>query len=396
MAIPGIALPQFDRRLIVLSIAQMVTGSALPVFFLITGLIGARLAPELRLSTLPMSVNVISIALSSALAGATMKKLGRKRGHLLGILITSVGAAIGAFALTRNSFEIYCFACIFVGIGFAFNNQIRFTAAEGAGDKAAAVHSWILTVTLVCAILGPWIAQVGRTASSSGEYVGSLLILLALLAGAFLTMLAFPAAVKVQAPTGETLGGNLGLVIRHPKFWLAAAGGMGSFATMSLLMSATPLQMSSIEHFSVNETTRTIQSHIVAMYLPSLFSGFLLFRLGVRRMFFIGVALFVVCITLAYHSSHFHHYWWALVLLGVAWNFLFVASSTTISISFTGSERFTAQGTNDAIVFGTQAIASLSAGWLLFEFGWTTLVLVPLPLLAVVTALALRDGRSRD
>ena len=117
------------------------------------------------------------------------------------------------------------------------------------------------------------------------------------------------------------------------------------------------------------------------MFLPSLFSGILLAKMGIRRLIAAGIFLFLLCIAIAYTGTTCHDYWWSLVLLGVGWNFLFLAGSTWVSQTYTGPERFAAQGLNDGLVYGTQSLASLAAGWLLFAYGWTTLVLIPLPLL---------------
>lgn len=378
-----ISIPKFTRHLTLLLIAQAISGSAGPVLFLVSGLLGPTLAPTLALTTLPMSLVVIGIAVASPLASWTMSRIGRKHGHLLGLSLTFAGTVTACIALMKSNFSIYCVGNTICGAGAAFNNQIRFTAAEKAGDQKALVHSWVLMFSLFAAILGPWIAEHGRDLLHAGPYTGSLVILAAMIACLMLLLLWLPSDMPVRLPPGSVAAHKISkrAVLSQPKFWLGACSGTASFATMTLLMSATPLQMHEISHFTSAETTSTIQSHIVAMFLPSLFSGVLLSYLGVRKLITLGVVIFAVCIGLAYQSSHFHHYWWALVLLGVGWNFLFLASSTWISQSFSGPERFVAQGANDLFVYGTQSLASLAAGGLLFAFGWKVLVLIPLPFL---------------
>lgn len=82
------------------------------------------------------------------------------------------------------------------------------------------------------------------------------------------------------------------------------------------------------------------------------------------------------------------------MLLGIGWNFLFLAGSTLLSLSFSGPDRFAAQGLNDTMVFGTQAMASLAAGWLLYTVGWQSMVLIPIPFLVLVLALVIGFGRK--
>lgn len=373
--------PTFDRQFVLLLIAQAISGSAPPVLFLISGLQAPAFSPSLALSTLPMSLFIVGIALASPIASSVMSKIGRKSGHLVGLLITLLGVALVSFTLYLEHFYGFCISNLICGLGVAFNNQIRFTAAEGAAqDQKALVHSWVLMCSLFAAILGPGILQYGKTMLPQGAYLGSLAILIAVLVGLTIVLLFLPTQ-QTSPPSGHLEKATPLDIVSQSKFWLAALCGICSFATMTLLMSATPIQMHTLAHFSAQETTFTIQSHIMAMFLPSLFSGMVLAWLGIRRLITAGISIFLICIALAYTSTTCHDYWWALVLLGVGWNFLFLAGSTWVSQSFTGAERFTAQGLNDALVYGTQALASLAAGWLLFAVGWTTLVLIPLPLL---------------
>ncbi|MBL7714937.1 MAG: MFS transporter [Bdellovibrionales bacterium] len=373
--------PRFTRQLVILLVAQAIMGSTVPVLFLISGLMGPKLSPSLKLSTLPMSLVIVGVALASPLAAWVMSKIGRRSGHFLGLGLTLVGVAVSGLGLWQKNFWVYCLACALCGTGSAFNNQIRFTAAESASDDKALVHSWVLMFSLFAAFLGPWIAQGGQNVLPYGEYTGSSAILFAVLALLGILMLALPKLKGGEAVATGKSKIRVRDVLKQGKFWVSALSGTASFATMTLLMSATPLQMNEVEKFSISETTMTIQSHIAAMFLPSLFSGVLLSWLGIRKLIGLGVGLFLVCIAIAFQSHHFHHYWWALVLLGIGWNFLFLAGSTWVSQSYSGPERFVAQGANDALVYGTQSLASLAAGWLLFAVGWQTLVLIPLPLL---------------
>lgn len=375
-------IPTFNRALIILLIGQAITASTVPVLFLISGLLGPQLSPTLTLSTLPISLVVVGLAIGSPTSAWVMSRLGRKQGHILGLLVTLAGVGLAGLSLKTFYFGGFCFSSLIAGFGCAFNNQIRFTAAENAGDQKALVHSWILMFGLAAAIIGSWMIQFGRTLIAGGEYIGSLALLFGGLTLFIILMTTLPytksAPVEKQEPSGESF---ILKVLYQPLFWACALCGISSFVTMTLLMSSAPLQMHTICHISTSATTMTIQSHIIAMYFPSLFSGFLLTRFGLRKLIGFGILLFLICIGIADHSTSCHDYWWSMVLLGIGWNFLFLAGSTGISQYFTGPERFAAQGLNDTLVYGTQAIASLSAGWLLFTIGWSKLILIPIPIL---------------
>lgn len=381
-------IPTFDRRLVILLGTQAISGATIPVLFLISGLLGAHLAPDLKISTLPMAGSVVGVALGSSLASWMMARLGRRRGHLIGLGITQAGVIFTAISLWQQHFIGFTLGCLLSGVGAAFNNQIRFSAAEGAGEQKALVHSWVLMCNLFAAFLGPAFVQYGKDMFTT-SYFGSLVLLLGGLLIASVSMSALP---EIKAAEEIPLTGNSSRnqVFKDSRFWLAALSGVASFATMTLIMSATPLQTHEIEHFTSDETTSIIRSHIVAMFLPSLFSGVLLSLLGAKKLVALGIGLFLTCIGITYMHSEFHHYWWSLVLLGVGWNFLFLASSAWISLSFHGSERFLAQGGSDTLVYSIQALASLAAGWLLFAVGWKNLILLPIPLLIFLLVLVLR------
>lgn len=372
-------IPTLNRRMVILFLTQAFSGATIPVLFLVSGLLGPKLAPNLKISTLPMSLTVVGVAIGSPLASWMMSLLGRRRGHLVGLIATQLGVALAGLSLWQSHFMGFSLGCLLSGLGSSFNNQIRFSAAEGAGEQKALVHSWVLMCSLFAALLGPAFVEYGKDLFPAA-YLGSLLFLFASLFLVSFVMLGLPEMAKSEELVEKTKKESK-VILQDLRFWLACLTGITAFATMTLIMSATPLQTHEVEHFSSSETTDIIRSHIVAMFLPSLFSGVLLAMIGAQRLVVLGVGLFLSCIGVSYFHSGFHHYWWALVLLGVGWNFLFLASSAWISLSFHGSERFFAQGANDALVYGTQALASLAAGWLLFEVGWQKLLLLPVPLL---------------
>ena len=134
--------------------------------------------------------------------------------------------------------------------------------------------------------------------------------------------------------------------------FLAAVGAaVVGYGVMSLVMTATPVSMHTIDHFSLEDTTWVIQSHIMAMYLPSLFSGFLIDKFGPVKIVFSGLVLMAVCLVVGYIERHLMHYWVALVLLGVGWNFLFLGGTTLLTKTYTAAERFKVQAFNDFLYF---------------------------------------------
>ena len=173
-------------------------------------------------------------------------------------------------------------------------------------------------------------------------------------------------------------------VVRQPVFIMAVLGGTAAYGTMTFIMTATPLSMHVHDGFSLAVTADVISSHVLAMYLPSLISGFLIERRGTIRMMGLGALALIVASIVGLQGHEVVHYWYTLVLLGVGWNFLYIGGTTMLTYTYKPQERFAAQGLNEFSVFGASALASLLAGTVIHFYGWFTLVILPIPLLLLV------------
>ncbi|MDH3410717.1 MAG: MFS transporter, partial [Gammaproteobacteria bacterium] len=173
-------------------------------------------------------------------------------------------------------------------------------------------------------------------------------------------------------------------IIRQPLFLVAVLGGTAGYGLMTLVMTATPLSMHINDGYSVEATANVIRGHVLGMYVPSLVSGLLIERLGVVRMMFIGALGLLATSIVGLQGQTVMHYWWALILLGVGWNFLYVGGTTMLTYTYSMAERFRAQAVNEFLVFGTSATASLLAGTVMFYFGWYRLMWIPIPILLIV------------
>ena len=152
---------------------------------------------------------------------------------------------------------------------------------------------------------------------------------------------------------------------------------------MSYIMTATPVSMHSMDGFSLEHTKFVIQSHVVAMFLPSLFTPIIVKLLGVSRMMLAGIVMYFICIAVAYADHMLVNYWVSLVLLGLGWNFLFIGGTTMLPRSYAENEKYKVQTINDFLIFGLQAFASLSAGWFVFTYGWEVVLVSVIPILFI-------------
>ena len=170
------------------------------------------------------------------------------------------------------------------------------------------------------------------------------------------------------------------------------SAGLGYF-TMAIIMTATPLHMHLVNKFTLFETSIVIQLHVIGMFLPSLFSGDLIKRFGNTNIIYAGVGILFLSILTNTLFDFYYSYMLGLILLGIGWNFLFVSGSSLLVVSYEEKDKFTAQGLNDFIVFSTQGIGSLSAGFLLYFSNWTVINLLCVPLLIIVLVVSLFASR---
>jgi MFS family permease len=164
---------------------------------------------------------------------------------------------------------------------------------------------------------------------------------------------------------------------------------------MTFIKTATPLSMHINDGFSIEATAKVIRSHVLGMYVPSLFSGYLLDRFGTVKTMSAGAAALAGACVVALQGHSYLHYWYSLILLGIGWNFLYVGGTTMLTLTYSMSERFRAQAVNEFSVFGVSATASLLAGTVIHYFGWSVLVtlpLVPLAMTLVALFVVRQDG----
>jgi predicted MFS family arabinose efflux permease len=371
--------------------------SGAPVIVLLGGIIGTSLAPHPSWATLPVAMLVVGGAHFTVPAAMMMEKIGRRPGFMIASFVASLATLGGMTAIARGSFSLFCLSALFIGANMAFVQQYRFAAAESvAQSEVGKAVSAVLLGGIAAAFLGPELAKISKDFLPYGLYSGSFAVLSALYAvnGGLLYFLREPGPRK-KRPEGQG-GGALGRVVREPRYLIAVMAGMVAYGVMSFIMTATPVSMHLIDRFSLDDTALVIQSHIVAMFLPSLFTGALIGRFGLSKIMLTGTFLMGFCAAISFVDRHFIHYWAGLVLLGVGWNFLFVGGTTLLTRTYEARDRFKAQALNDVTVFGFQAIASLSAGTVIFTSGWEVLNGLSLPLLAITAVVLLKMRKPVD
>jgi MFS family permease len=384
------------RNVLILALAQVFGACGTIVIVTFGGIVGARIAPAPALATLPLALTVVGVALAAVPATLAMRRFGRKPTFVASALLSAAAALLGAWATAHAQFALFCAAGLLIGCSQAVVLQYRFAATEYAPlEQAGRAVGMVMVATLIAAFIGPALGDRARLAGGWPEFTGSFLALAVLSSLGALT-LAYLGAADLRSAAQAASERPLRVVAAQPEFIVAVLAGITSSAVMTFIMTATPISMHVHDGMTVTATRQVITAHLVAMYAPSLISGWLTRVLGLKRMMLLGVATIGACVAAAVVGRELVHYLAALVLLGLGWNLLFVAGTTLLTRTYTPAERFKAQGLNDFIVFAAQAVMSLLAGTAIAAAGWVGLNLVALPMLvAMGAAVAWLAARER-
>lgn len=378
-----------ERNVLLLTGAAALSMSSSVVVVLVGGIVGRELAPSPGLATVPVSAMIVGTALATVPAALLMQRVGRRRGLSLAAVLGAGAALLAAWAIERGSFPLLCTATALIGGHLAFAQQYRFAAAESVPvARAGRAVSTVLLGPILAAWLGPALARWLRHGFGLAEHAGGFVGIAGLLVAAALVLGRLRPSGLPPAPQHAPPGQWRAVLGRVPVL-LAIVSAVVAYGTMSFLMTATPVSMHVVDGHSLEEAAWVVQSHVMAMYVPSLLTGWLIVRLGVVRILGLGVAVLGGSVASALGGHAVASYWWALVLLGVGWNLLFVGATTLLARQAAPAERFRLQALNDFAVFGTTALASLLSGVVMSRFGWDVLVRATLPALA---ALALMVG----
>lgn len=374
-----------NKNVLLLSLCQalMLTGTSLLVST--SALVGASLASSPSLATLPLSLQFLGMMVSSFSSSMLMKQIGRKAGFTGGLVLAIAGALLCAASIRAGHFAGFCAGSLLLGLFNGVGQFYRFAATEvaPAASRARAI-SYVLAGGVLAAFIGPNLATVSRDLFPGATFGGSYLALVAVyaLSIVLIAMTRFPAQAEAERVTG---GRPLRVIMRQPVFLVAVTGALVGYGVMNVVMTATPLAMAGCG-FAFGPTAQVIQWHVVGMFLPSFFTGRVIERFGVLRVMTAGCGLLLGCIAVNLHGVSYAHFLFALILLGIGWNFLFIGGTTLLTEAYSGAEKAKTQGVNDFIVASTVACTALSSGWLNHRFGWDVINQVAIPAVALALA----------
>ena len=360
-----------------LAAAQALTGANSAVIFATGSIIGATLAPDMSLATVPLSMYVLGIAAGTLPTGAIARAHGRRVAFIIGTGCGMLTGLLAAFAILRGSFVLFCCATFLGGLYGAVSQSYRFAAADGASAayRPKAV-SWVMAGGVFAGVFGPQLVQWTMDIWPPYVFAFSFVVqaMVALIAMAIL------AGVDAPKPAPSDFHGGRPLleIVRQPRFIAAAICGIVSYPMMNLVMTSAPLAMK-LCGLGLSDSNFGIQWHIVAMYGPSFFTGSLIARFGAPKVVAIGLLLEACAATIGLSGITAMHFWATLIVLGVGWNLSFVGASALVLETHRPQERNKVQAFNDFLIFGVMALGSFSSGQLLANYGWSAVNLVVYP-----------------
>ena len=382
--------PHQRRNVTVLVIAQGFLGAQMPMMFTVAGLAGQSLAPNVCLATLPISLIVLGSMLTATPLSTFMQNYGRQLGFMIGAIGGAIGAALAAWGLATSSFTIFLIGSLFAGIYMSAQGFYRFAATDTATEEfRPKAISYVMAAGLVSAIFGPQLVKL--TADwMVVTFLGTYIAIIAInLLGAFLFVFLDIPPPKAASTTEK--GRSRLELLKTPRVLVSIICAMVAYALMNLVMTSTPLAVVGCG-FTTGNAADVVSAHVLAMFIPSFFTGHLIVRFGVERIVGAGLVILAAAGVVALSGTELTHFFGALILLGIGWNFGFIGATSMLANAHTPEERGRVQGMNDMIVFGCVTLASLSSGGLMNCLGGSPVEGWNLVNLAMIPFLVLAGG----
>lgn len=360
------------RNTLILSVAQGLSITTTSINMINTGLVGAMLATNPSYSTIPPSLQFLTIALTLIPVSLLMGKFGRRSMFLLGSLAAFIGCLIIAFSIIDKSFYLFIVGSILLGFSQANQQFYRYAAADNVSNnlKSKAI-SLVLAGGVIAAVVGPEVSRYSFDLFPDYIYLATYLLAASIQIINF-TILIF---IKIKKPevTAKKIRPLKDILMQKTLIIAILAAAVG-YSLMSFIMTATPLQIVNICKLGNSASSTVIQWHIIAMFAPSFFTGSIISRFGNRKVMLVGIILYAFSVFFGILGDTVLNFWIALFLCGLGWNFLYVGGSDIIAKSALPEERAKVQGVTDFIIFVFVAMGSFLAGYLHSNLGWEVML----------------------
>ncbi len=370
-------------KIIALAVAQSCYWFAVLIGISLSSIIGVNLAPHPSLATLPFGLVSLGALLSTYQLSVLMQQRGRRMGLRLGAMAGTLSALLCMASIYTENFYLFCLASLLMGVYQASSVFYRLAAMDEAPeDKKGSVMGWVLSGSLLAAILGPTLARLANQWFTDPAYLGAYLFVGIFAAIAFLLLgtLSNPVVIKSGAASHSRR------FLQNPAYRIGVINTAFGQFVMMLMMVVTPLAMHA-HQYSTNQGISVIGWHIIGMFLPSFVSGKLIDCFGTRTIALAGLAVFALSALAAIFGMVLTNYYVSLFLLGVGWNFMYMSGTGQYSAAIEADEKGKGQGIAELTIAFSSIVAVIGGGVLINWFDWQQLNYGVLVLLLGMAAL---------
>lgn len=386
----------------VLFLSQGLSSAGFIAAFTVNALVAVDLTGRTVMAGVPGALYVLGQAGGALGWGYSMEWVGRRRSLAFGQVLGVIGSVIAMAAVATRSFPSFLVGLILVGMARSAVDLGRFAAAEvhPPAERGRAISRVVLGST-VGAIFGPLlVGPTGRVAIAAGfpELAGPYgvgfagLVLAALLIFAGLRpdprdigrglARQYPDLVPLQATRALTE------IVQQPGVIVAMGSVVFAQLVMVVPMSITSVHMTAHQH-PLTAVSLVISAHTLGMYAFSILSGRMTDRWGRGPVIILGSTLLIVSCLLAAPSTTLLPLLAALFLLGLGWNFAYVAGSTLLADQLSPPERAKTQGLNDLLLNLASAVSQIGSGVVYASGGFAVMGLTAAAAAAVPLSLAI-------
>lgn len=380
-----------DRLALIIFLSQSIFSAATVTIFTVISITSVKLSGNESLAGLPSSVLIFTPALTAFLISTLISRSGWRAGLTLTYMSGGIGAGIGVYAILNGLFLPILLSAVFLGIARAGSDLSRYAVGQMFEEKRrATMIGRVVFASAIGAILGPILVPISANligklniSSDSGPWIFAALLYLA--ASLFILTFLRPdpnkVALKASAPdlkikNSDSFKSALSL-FKLPIVQLATVAMVTSQLVMVVLMVMTPLHIHKL-NYGNEVISYVISSHTLGMFAFAALTGYLIDKFGAVRMLFVGAFVLASSVILAPLTNSGIVLAFALFLLGLGWNFGYVAGSSLLSSSLPLAMRSKVQGINDSLIAFIAGTASLGAGPLFALGGYFSLSLAGL------------------
>lgn len=386
------------RSTYLLTLAQAVNLTAAVISVTIAALVGSAFAPSPAWGTVPYGAQFAAVMCCTYPASLLMRRYGRKSIFYGAAVFMVASGAVGYIAVTGRNFPMLILAHALLGVYISCANFYRFAAVDHLPPQAKArAISWVVAGGVLAAVVGPLLSSHLRLVNGYSEFSLCYAVLSVLGMFSFLILFLWkPAAAAVAAALPQETerppapaDASRALIVTA--VFAAAAG----YLVMNFLMIQSSLVLKGICSFEL--TSRAIQIHVLAMFVPSFFTGALISFLGLRNVLLLGFLLLAGAACLGLAELEYAHVTIGLLLLGAGWNFVYVGGGALLAKTVHEKDRHRWQGLNDTVIAACATLGAFLPAPLLSLAGWhgSNLMVLPLCVLGIFLCLWALSSKSR-